>query len=81
MERGTNKVLAEEIIKEGKIGDKYTTEAKIIEFYTLDSEPSNKNGVLKEEAIVVTYYFYLTKIYHKKSWINKQQNLQNNIIN
>ncbi|MBR3613772.1 MAG: MucBP domain-containing protein [Clostridia bacterium] len=60
LERGTNKVLSEEVIKEGKVGDDYTTEAKTIELYTLDKEPENKNGVMKEETIIVTYYYYFT---------------------
>lgn len=58
LERGTNKVLAEEVVKEGKVGDDYTTEAKRIELYTLEKEPDNKNGKIVEGEIVVTYYYY-----------------------
>ena len=48
------------MIKVGKPGEEYTTEAKEIEFYTLEKEPENKKGVMVDGDIIVNYYYYFT---------------------
>ena len=62
LEKGTNKVLANEKVIEGNEGDEYTTKSVTIDKYTLDKEPANKKGTIKEGTTEVIYYYYLTKI-------------------
>ena len=64
LEEGTNKKLAEDEIIEGYVGDEYSTNSKNIEDYYLltDKIPSNKNGKMEEEEILVTYYYQKNKV-------------------
>ena len=43
--------------KNGKIGDAYTTDAKVINGYELVEIPANNNGTMKEEINTVTYIY------------------------
>lgn len=49
--------LTEEIITEGKVGEKYTTEKKDFEGYTFITVEGEPEGIYTEETINVTYYY------------------------
>lgn len=49
--------LTEEIITEGKVGEKYTTEKKNFEGYTFITVEGEPEGIYTEETINVTYYY------------------------
>ena len=51
--------LSESITKEGKVYDKYETEAKKINGYELIAVPENATGEMTEEPIVVNYVYKL----------------------
>lgn len=53
----TGKDLTTEVKKEGYEGEKYTTEIKTFESYSLDGVPQNANGNLKKETTIVIYYY------------------------
>ena len=54
---GTDIELETETIINGFVGEEYTTSPKNIENWELVSEPTNKNGILKEENESVIYYY------------------------
>ena len=60
LEAGTEKELAESVTISGKATDPYTTQAKTIEKYTLTTTPTNANGTMTDDPIVVTYYYTKT---------------------
>ena len=61
IDKETGEKLAEDEIIEGYVGDKYETERKEIEDYQkADPEPTNAEGTMKEEEILVTYYYERT---------------------
>ena len=79
LEKGTNKVLANEKVIEGNEGDEYTTKSVTIDKYTLDKEPANKKGTIKEGTTEVIYYYYLTKIPAKDEVTLKPVNPENKV--
>lgn len=54
---GTDIELETETIINGFVGEEYTTSPKNIDNWELVSEPTNKNGILKEENKSVIYYY------------------------
>lgn len=56
LEKGTNVVLAEEVIN-GKVDEKYNTTKKTIQNYTYVEDTGNTTGVMTENAIEVIYYY------------------------
>ena len=54
-----NEPLSDSITIEGKVFDKYNTEAKTFEGYELVAIPSNANGEMAEEPIIVNYIYRL----------------------
>ena len=54
-----NEPLSDSITIEGKVFDKYNTEAKTFEGYELVAIPSNANGEMTEEPIIVNYIYRL----------------------
>lgn len=54
---GTDIELETETIINGFVGEEYTTSPKNIDNWELVSEPTNKNGILKEENESVIYYY------------------------
>lgn len=54
---GTDIELETETIINGFVGETYTTSPKNIDNWELVSEPTNKNGILKEENESVIYYY------------------------
>ena len=58
IDKETGEKLAEDEIIKGYVGDEYKTERKVIENYQkAEPEPTNKEGTMTEEEIVVTYYY------------------------
>ena len=57
LEQNTNKVLAEETLIEGKVGDNYTTSAKAIEHFNFTYSTTNTRGKMTKEPIEVIYYY------------------------
>ena len=58
LDKETGEKLAEDEIIEGNIGDEYKTERKEIDNYQkADPEPTNAEGTMTEEEIIVTYYY------------------------
>ena len=64
LEKDTNKVLNEQEILNGLVGEEYSTKDRLAEInnknenkYELVSEPENKNGEYKREEQEVTYYY------------------------
>ena len=58
LDKETGEKLAEDEILEGNIGDEYKTERKEIDNYQkADPEPTNAEGTMTEEEIIVTYYY------------------------
>ena len=53
----TGEKLTEDEIIKGHIGDEYQTEEKQFDGYDLVEKPSNDNGEMTEEEIVVKYYY------------------------
>ena len=49
--------LTEDIIKDGKVGEEYTSESKEFEDYELVEVPENKEGTMTKEEITVTYIY------------------------
>ncbi|HFI0240275.1 TPA: MucBP domain-containing protein, partial [Streptococcus suis] len=45
------------IVTEGKVGDSYTSEGKVIKGYLLKEDPSNATGTMVEGGTVVTYVY------------------------
>lgn len=54
---GTDIELDNETVINGFVGDDYTTSPKNIDNWELVSEPTNKNGIFKEENESVIYYY------------------------
>lgn len=57
LEKGTDAVLAEEEVINGKVDDKYNTTKKTIQNYTYIEDTGNTTGVMTENAIEVIYYY------------------------
>ena len=58
IDKETGEKLAEDEVIKGNVGDEYKTERKVIENYQkAEPEPTNKEGKMTEEEIVVTYYY------------------------
>ena len=57
LEKGTDKVLADEILIEGYEGKDYETEEKDIENYTFVEDTGNTKGKMEREQIEVIYYY------------------------
>ncbi len=58
IDKETGEKLAEDEVIKGNVGDEYKTERKVIENYQkAEPEPTNKEGTMTEEEIVVTYYY------------------------
>ena len=58
LEEGTNKVLKTEEVKNGNVGDEYTTTRATINGYEKAGvDPTNANGTMAENDIVVVYYY------------------------
>ncbi len=58
IDKETGEKLTEDEIIKGNVGDEYKTERKVIENYQkAEPEPTNKEGTMTEEEIVVTYYY------------------------
>ncbi len=58
LEKETQRPLALEEIKEGKVGDAYETARKVIEGYQkAEPEPENASGTMTKEPIIVIYYY------------------------
>ena len=57
LEQNTNKVLAEEVLIEGRVADNYTTSAKTIEHYNFTYSTTNTSGKMTKEPIEVIYYY------------------------
>ncbi len=57
LEKGTNEVLAEEVIKTGLAGEEYKTEQKEIENYTIKERIGNEKGIMTNDPITVIYYY------------------------
>ena len=58
LDKETGEKLAEDEVIKGNVGDEYKTERKVIENYQkAEPEPTNKEGTMTEEEIVVTYYY------------------------
>ncbi|NRG98967.1 YSIRK-type signal peptide-containing protein [Streptococcus suis] len=53
----SGKDLLPPVITEGKVGDSYTSEGKVIEGYLLKEVPSNATGTMVEGGTVVTYVY------------------------
>ena len=62
LEKGTNKVLADPDIIDGKVDDDYQTSSKEIEGYKLIEHTGNERGKFEVEPLTITYYYlYKTK--------------------
>ena len=57
VEADTNKVLAENIVLTGKVGEAYFTTQKVIEGYEFVSSSENEEGVYTDEIIKVIYEY------------------------
>ncbi|HEM5490543.1 TPA: MucBP domain-containing protein [Streptococcus suis] len=53
----SGKDLLPPVITEGKVGDSYTSEGKVIKGYLLKEVPSNATGIMVEGGTVVTYVY------------------------
>ncbi|HFU4190543.1 TPA: MucBP domain-containing protein, partial [Streptococcus suis] len=53
----SGKDLLPPIVTEGKVGDSYTSEGKVIKGYLLKEVPSNATGTMVEGGTVVTYVY------------------------
>ncbi|HEM6289119.1 TPA: MucBP domain-containing protein [Streptococcus suis] len=53
----SGKDLLPPIVTEGKVGDSYTSEGKVIKGYLLKEVPSNATGTIVEGGTVVTYVY------------------------
>uniref|UniRef100_UPI0012902F63 MucBP domain-containing protein n=1 Tax=Streptococcus suis TaxID=1307 RepID=UPI0012902F63 len=53
----SGKDLLPPIVTEGKVGDNYTSEGKVIKGYLLKEVPSNATGTMVEGGTVVTYVY------------------------
>ncbi|HEM6111662.1 TPA: MucBP domain-containing protein [Streptococcus suis] len=53
----SGKDLLPPVITEGKVGDSYTSEGKVIKGYLLKEVPSNATGTMVEGGTVVTYVY------------------------
>ncbi|MGQ7379200.1 mucin-binding protein, partial [Streptococcus suis] len=53
----SGKDLLPPVVTEGKVGDSYTSEGKVIEGYLLKEVPSNATGTMVEGGTVVTYVY------------------------
>ena len=57
LEQNTNKVLAEEILIEGRVGDNYATSVKSIEHFNFTFSTTNTSGKMTRKPIEVIYYY------------------------
>ena len=57
IEKSTGKELAEKDLIKGKIGEKYETKPKDIEYYKLVGKTENTKGEMQKDKIVVKYYY------------------------
>ncbi|HFU3800126.1 TPA: MucBP domain-containing protein, partial [Streptococcus suis] len=53
----SGKDLLPPVVTEGKVGDSYTSEGKVIEGYLLKEVPTNATGTMVEGGTVVTYVY------------------------
>ena len=70
---GTTEKVSEDVTKNGKIDEKYTTTIAddLPEYYELVAEPTNKSGTMTEEQIVVIYYYRLKKYPYTVNYLEK----------
>ena len=62
LEKGTNKVLADQDRIDGKVDDDYQTTPKVIDGYQLVEHTGNEKGKFEVEPLTITYYYlYKTK--------------------
>ena len=73
---GTTEKVSEDVTLNGKIDEEYTTTIAedLPEYYELVEEPTNKEGTMTEEQIVVTYYYRLKKYPYTVNYLEKGTN-------
>ncbi len=73
---GTTKQLSDDVTIPGKVDDSYKTEiAKDIpSYYELVSEPTNKEGTMTVDQIVVIYYYRLKKYQYTVNYLEDGTN-------